>query len=300
MNMTDLSTLLKPDLLGVGAAFVIVFQVIWKVFSIANPLPTFPKWLIPLAMIPTAFWLAWTEGHIHPAAPGEPITLASAWAIQGAFLLAVMLGGWLGALAAFDTGMTEPGTPSASKSLGTGLMVGLAMLLLGSTVLPAGADDGVTTLRWSPKRINVGVSGWGVVHDAPQGAAVTSSARADVYAGWNLSRHLSASVGVDHDFSTSSLTNWKAGGSAQLAGFEESENFSLFMGAYYVHRDGEGAAAFQYQDSWEAFLSGAWNVAKTKAGRRWLAVVASGRYDPNNDYPTAMLGLRVQAFGGKP
>lgn len=295
--MDQLKALLKPELLVYAAACVGVFQIIWRVFQWAAVLPSIPKWSVPLAMVPTAFALALRESQIHPFV-GTTRMLADDWAVQGMLLLAVMLGGWLAGYIAFnDSATSGEGASGAIRRTVAPLTVIGAMLLSFALSTAASAEEPASVLRWDPKRVSVGVTGSGAIHGVEDGRPIGSSFRLDAYGNWNLSTHLNAFVGVDQDFADE-LTNWKAGGSGQLVGTDDSDNFSLFIGAYYVKRTGDGAAAFQFRESWEAYIQGAQVVARSKGGRKWLALVGGARFDPNNNVPTGLLGLRVQGLGG--
>lgn len=301
LDPNTINQFIKPALLLMGGAFVFTFQVVWRVFLWAEVLPTIPKWAVPLAMLPTAFLLAWRESVINPANPLVTRQLADDWLIQGWFLLAIMLGGWLGTVIAFNSGSGEDravksGKGGALVASFVGAFLLWAFLLSGAS--PASAQPS-GPLRWDPARLSMTVSGGGVVHGfGGEGKPVGSSFAGDVALSWNLSRTLNAFLAQEYEVA-SEVGKFKAGGDAQLDGTMPGDRFALFMGAYWAKRFGPGADAFLYRESWELYLLGAWSVAETKSGRKWLAVAASGHYDPNNDVKSGRLFLRARPFGGK-
>jgi hypothetical protein len=111
----QISGLVKPELLAVGGAMVIVYQTAWKVFLDTEALPTVPKWVIPLLMIPSGFVLAYAEHSIHPADPAATRMLADFWWVQGFFLVGVMLGGWVGASKIFENPAKESSPPAGEN-----------------------------------------------------------------------------------------------------------------------------------------------------------------------------------------
>lgn len=278
----DLAALLMPIMLGVRALYTL--------FLIKDGLPTLPRVVIPVALLLLAEGLAYSNAGLQPDAAA---TLAGLWWVQGLLF-------WIGLLLSdAAAGLIYGKAQDASKSAAGGLKLLIAGalgvgLLFGPTAALADSTD---VLRWDPKRLSGGVTVWGVVHGLQDGEPAQSSLDAGAYINWNLSRRLNVSAGADHDF-TLDYQQYRAGATAQLHGDRPQDRFHLFMGAYYVHYDGQGATAFPDRDSWQAMIQGAWTLAETRAGRKWLAAILSGRYDPVNDHTFGQLGLRVQAFGG--
>src|SRR6185369_915191 len=104
--MDQLQNFVKPELFAVGGAFVLFFQIAWRVAADeGNSLPQFPRWIVPALMVPVAFGLALRFNAIHPPDPAVAKTLADDWWTQGAFLLGTMLIGYFGLATAFSTPM---------------------------------------------------------------------------------------------------------------------------------------------------------------------------------------------------
>src|SRR6185369_16518785 len=122
MDPSQLQSLVKPELFAVGTTFVIVFQIVWRIFADeANSLPAFPRWIVPALMVPVAFGLAFRYQVIHPADPAAAKTLADDWATQGAFLLGTMLIAYFGLATAFSTPAASGETSKSSSSGGGAL-----------------------------------------------------------------------------------------------------------------------------------------------------------------------------------
>lgn len=308
--MEQIAQLLKPELLTVGGALVIVLQVVWKVFYEAKALPTIPKWLVPLAMVPLALGLAWREHVIHPADPAATKLLADEWIVQGLFLLGIMYAGWLGMTAAFAppaAGATKAQNGTLQPRLGAfWILVALTAFLAASPSVVAAQTETDSLSAFSLTRLAGGIQVGGVIHDdgdAPDLSAGIGRAGLS----YNLGL-LSLVAYAQGEPSEAERVQVGFGGRAALAQIGREGRVQLAVGVDYCLFRGAGYDALEAQRQaqglpWEreavkvsTRLSAV--LLATRAGRGVLGVQVPIEYTATNGQLDVAALLSVQLFGG--
>jgi hypothetical protein len=165
----------------------------------------------------------------------------------------------------------------------------LGLLLVPSLGL---AQSTPPALSW--QRVSTGLDARGALIE--QGGVEHTAFRPGAYVSYSVTSQMSVAATVERGFSER-LTIGHAGLRFLVAHMGAGQ---VAAGANLVSYSDEGAVGLLKPTSWSASLHGAYPVSWNGDGSTLLYGTLSAELDPDNEIQTYRIGLRWQAWGGRP